>query len=150
MVERRHAAVVQVGKVGPDSGERRGSIALAALERTFRRERAVVERGGESVRHDVEPRSIRTHVREHARPCDVAAAVVRAVAARAPDVGRIKQLAAARRQRRVHVVRIPRWPEPADDRFELALDARHDHLHERVVTRFAVVEQDEREQRVRL
>src|SRR5437867_2880477 len=58
IVERRHAAVVQVGKVGPDTGQRRRRVAAALDERPFARQRAAVEGGDESRGHHLEARPI--------------------------------------------------------------------------------------------
>ena len=131
-MERGHAAVVQIRIVRPDAGQRRGGVALAPDELAFGRERALVERGDEPGRHDVDASAIRADVLVDAGPLDVAAAIVDAMAARAADLLRIEQRLPARRQRRVDLVRVGRRPEMTNHRRELFLDLRDDRRDQRV------------------
>ena len=76
MMERRHAAVVQVRIVRPDASQWRGGVSLAPDETAFRSQRALVERGDELVRDDIEAAGIGADVLVDARPLDVAGTIV--------------------------------------------------------------------------
>ena len=86
MVERRNAAVVQVGEVGPDAGQGCRRVALALAQLSFFRDRAALEGGDESGGDHFHARGIGADVRVEAGPLEIALAVICSVAGGAAEL----------------------------------------------------------------
>src|SRR5258705_13965535 len=119
MMQRRHAAVVQVREIRPHAGQRRRGVSMALPQCALPCQRTAVERVDEPVGHDVDPGSICAYVDVHARPPNVPPAIVIAMTSSATD--RAEQVTSLGGQDLIDLVRITWRPEVANDGRELLL-----------------------------